>query len=200
MVKKKNQRKKVNMLKIGLALFSFSVILFILLQTLRLYENSKNNSQQDSNRSTEQESDENSVGPSRWSKYENEDYSISFDYPYLLHEVEYEEPGEYEFFVIFEENRFSKEKGVAFGVSSDGLEKEIERIKANVSKQSNSKLVKDEEYKSSCIKSWVLEYVSEDELMEKRSFFIFERGDYTFSFSTVPEQIQRLRNSISFTN
>lgn len=178
----------------------FSVVILLLAQVPKLYKNLKNNAQKEAGSTIKEDNQEVKDESARWSKYENEDYSISFDYPYLMHKIEYEDPGEYDYFVVFEENQFSKEKGVAFGVSSDGLEKEIERIKDNVSKQGGSILIKDEEFEESCLDSWVLEYEPEDESMEKRSFFIFERGDYTFSFSTVPEQIQRLRKSIGFSN
>jgi hypothetical protein len=118
----------------------------------------------------------------------------------LLHKLEYDESEDYDYFIVFEENQFSKEKGVAFGVSSDGLEKEVNKIKNSVTNQNGSILVKEGKYDFRGLKSWLLKYETENSSLESRVFFIFERGDYTFSFSTVPEQIQRLMDSIEFTN
>ena len=177
-----------------------SIALLVTEITLNVYKNQKDKDKEvTSNQKTQKTStvdDQNDKNP--WSFYSNTDYSISFSYPYLLHKVEYEDSGEYKFFIVFEENQFSVEKGVAFGVSKDGLEKEVAGIKEEISKQGKSKIIKDEQSDFGGNKSWILEFEKEEESLENRSFLIIQKGDYTYSFSTVPGQMQKLSESIQF--
>lgn len=194
------RKKRTDVLKIGKYILFISLVVLVSVGYFNSLKDKKEgkesiikeNAQQD----TQQEQDDKHA----WTLYANKDYAIAFSYPYLLNKRDYEDYGEYDFFVVFEENQFSVEKGVAFGVSKDGLEKEVERIKKDVSEQGKSKLVKDEKLAVDNGEAWVLEFEPEDEALEKRSFLIIEEGDYTYSFSTVPEQMQKLSESIQFLN
>lgn len=135
-----------------------------------------------------------------WNKYENTEYLITFSYPNLLTKKTFEDSGGYEFFVRFEENSLSQGKGVALGINRTDLEVEMERVKDEISKQNNARLVKDQEISVQGTKGLILEFEPEDETLEKRSFLFIAKGDYTYSFSTVPEQMQDLIDSIEFLN
>jgi hypothetical protein len=195
----KKVKKKDRVLKFGLKVLFSSIALLLLVQIFKFYQNYQNTLQNNSSDQSSQQNEKDESNLLTWSDYINEEYSISFSYPYLLHEVVYEDAGEYDFFVVFEENQFSVEKGIAFGISGNGLEEEIKRIKDDISLQGESNIIKDE---SGMVidgeNSWILEFEPKDTALEKRAFLIIERGDHTYSFSTVSEQIIRLGESMQF--
>ena len=195
---KRKKNKKI--LKAGFLTMFVSIVLLFLALFINSNRNLKKSLQERITIQNKQQNEQNKTEEKThpWTNYVNEEYSVSFSYPYLLHEREYKETGEYAFFIIFEENQFSFEKGVAFGVSKDGLEKEIERVKSEISLQGNSKLTKDENFDVEGEEARTLVFEPKDESLEKRSFLIVEKGDYTYSFSTVPEQMQKLKDSIQF--
>ena len=135
---------------------------------------------------------------SGWVIYSNEIFSVSFMHPDLLIKRSYENSGGYELFVVFEENNLSREKGVAFGVSRTGIDEETERIKNNISGQGSSEVVREDEVDFKGKRAKYLVFESRDETLENRSVLIVQKEDYTYSFSTVPEQMRKLISSIKF--
>lgn len=133
-----------------------------------------------------------------WTIYTNEEYLISFLYPRMLLKRVYEKTDEYDLFIVFEENQLTQKRGIAFGVSKIGSEEEVKRIKNNIYSQGEVKLVVDENLNIEKEKGRILLFEPQDKNLEKRSFLIIERGDYTYSFSTVPEQMQKIADSIQF--
>ena len=133
-----------------------------------------------------------------WTIYTNEEYLISFLYPRMLLKRVYEKTDEYDLFIVFEENQLTQKRGIAFGVSKIGSEEEVKRIKNNIYSQGEVKLVVDENLNIEKEKGRILLFEPQDKNLEKRSFLIIERGDYTYSFSTVPEQMQKIADSIRF--
>jgi len=198
---KRKKNKKISILKFGFWLMIFSIAILLIILGLNYFKNINTNKDEKMGDETKLQEKSTEVSEEKdqlWTPYVNMKYLIAFSYPYLLHERDFEEMGDYEFFVVFEENKFSKEKGVAFGVSRDGMEKEIARIKKDISKQGKSRLIKDEKLDVDNGEAWVLEFEPEEGLLEKRAFLIIEEGDYTYSFSTIPEQMKRLSESIQF--
>jgi hypothetical protein len=197
--KKHITKKPVELLKIGFLVLLLSIIFL----STKLSFGSTNSRrglipEKTSSENFQQETDgENASG---WIPYTNDEYLISFSHPNLLLKKEFTESGGYDLFVVFEENKFSKEKGVAFGIRKSGLEEEVERIVGEVILQENSKLTKDEEMEVAGERARVLVIEPQDIFLEIRSILIIEKSGYSYSFSTVPEQMQKLIDSIEFLN
>lgn len=197
MINKIKNKGSKDLLKAGLLIMFFSSVLLITkLNYGRSFVQDDSGLKEISGRKSEEENKE--EPSSFWNTYANEKYRISFSHPQLLLKREYVEIDGYDLFIIFEENKFSKEKGIAFGVNKDGLEKEVERIKEGISKQGETKLLKDEKLDVDNGEAWILEFEPEDESLERKAFLVIEEGDFTYSFSTIPKQIQRLSKSIQF--
>lgn len=145
---------------------------------------------------TENANDENKRSP-----YINEEYLISFSYPSFLSKKEYTNVGGYDFFVRFEESEVSKGKGVAFGVKSSEFDSELERIKNDILNEGEISLTAEKEIGVGGEKARLVEFVPNNkEVFEARSLVVVKRGEYTYSFSTVPDQIQTLIESVNFLN
>ncbi len=196
MIKK---RKKISVLKIGLLLLIGSIFSLILSQSNKvLVDKSFSDSYKNDNKNLVIKKDEENKMDDNWSNYENKDYSIGFSYPPFLRKVEYEEPGEYEYFVVFEENKFSLAKGVAFGISSGGVDEEINRIKEGIKREGKIKVIKEKEIDLLEEKARLIEVEPEDDQLERKSFLVFQRKNFTYSFSTITDQMQKLISSIRF--
>lgn len=133
-----------------------------------------------------------------WRIYENEKYSYTLKYPPLLYKREFENQGGYLHFVRFEENKFSLDKGLAFGVSDGSLENEVKRIKQEFSQ--GAKLVNEAEVDIGDIKGIRLDYEPEVRGGEKRAVVIFNGRGYSYSLSSVPEQIEKILAGFRFLN
>ena len=189
------RKKHISVFKIGFLLFLLSALFLSAKLYLNFYQkNNKKYSQLDipDNFVAEDKFDSKNL----WTSYSNEEYLVKFAYPNFLTKVEYRNEGGYEYFLVFEENDVSKGKGIAFGVNDGEFEDERKRIKTDILNIGKVKFVKEEK-----ILKWkealVMEFEPEDEeVLEKRSVLLIDNGNYIFSFSTVPYQMQALIESI----
>jgi len=133
-----------------------------------------------------------------WQEYKNEEYGFRLEHPKLLFKRTFKDKGGYPFFIRFEETKFSLEKGLALGISKRPQEEEIESVISSLSKE-GAKLVREEKIKVQDVDGTRLDFEPERE-GEKRSLVIFSKGNYTYSISTVPEQIERVIESFGFIN
>jgi hypothetical protein len=191
--------KTKELLKIGLLVMFLSVVL---LSTIISFNSDINNEKLISEPVvTDNAESKISVGDNnRWSKYVNDEYSISFLFPSYLTKIEADDSGIYDFFLRFEENNISMGKGVAMGIRKGTLNDEILEIKKNIL-QGGVGLVKEGNIDAGTVKGKMLEFKPDDEEnFERRSFIIIEKDGYVYSLSTVPDQMQTLLNSIEFKN
>ncbi|KKQ85583.1 MAG: hypothetical protein UT08_C0005G0034 [Candidatus Woesebacteria bacterium GW2011_GWB1_38_8] len=132
-----------------------------------------------------------------WEKYTNNEYGIVFEIPKLLLEKEAKNDN-YLFFIRFEENKFSREKGVALGISETNIKEEITKVKKDLEEQ-DGELVKENEINLGEVTGVRLDFKpKETESGEERSIVFFERFGKIYSISTVPGQIDRVVESIKF--
>lgn len=134
--------------------------------------------------------------PFDWRVYDIKEYRVAFKTPPLLLKRQFTNQQDYLFFMKFEENKFSQQKGVAVGVTNRNVAEEIEMVKVEISK--NSTLVpKEEKVKVDGFEAIKLSY-EKDINFESRSIVVVNNGKITVSISTVPEQIDALSNSLDF--
>jgi len=126
-----------------------------------------------------------------WEYFIHPEYRFSVYVPRLLVKREYDDSGDYLFFVRFEENRFSEESGVAIGVSNRALEEEEAKIREIVEAEFSDIKPKREIVKLTDYDAIKLDYQGSEEL-ESRTIILVTNGDYTYSISTVPEQIDNV--------
>lgn len=134
-----------------------------------------------------------------WEEYKNEEYGFSVEIPRLLSKRDSRNQGEYLYFIRFEENRFSRGKGLAIGVSNLGLEEQEKRIVEALEDSGSSVGPERKEFESKGTKIIKLEY-PEGEGTEARTIVIFDNGKYTFSISSTPSQIDKVVSSFKFLN
>lgn len=134
--------------------------------------------------------------PGDWKLYDNKDYRFVIKIPPLLLERIYETGDEYLFFAKFEENKFSTYKGVGLGVTSRSIKDEVDKIKAEISKNYDQK-PKESNLKVDGMDATKLEYSKKD-LFEARSIVVVSNSKVTVSFSSTPEQIGQLVSSFDF--
>jgi len=192
-------KREHKIVRVGLYMLSTSIVILIISLFINSAKTSPVSNVNKEVPETKESSNEGKLSDF-WERYTSDKYKISFSYPRLLNKNEFSKTGEYDYFVVFEENQYSLEKGVAFGVSSDGFDKEVERIKSDIEKQGKTKIVKDDELLGLGEKARIIEFDPEESDLEKRSFVIIEKGDYTYSISTTPEQIQTIIDSIKFSD
>jgi len=142
-----------------------------------------------------QQTNENQT-PADWRTYLNKDYYFSLKYPPLLYQRELENQGGYLYFIRFEETEFSRDKGLAVGVSDENSDDEIKRIKQEFSQ--GAKLVNEGEIDLGEIKAIRLDFEPEIAGGEKRTVVIFNKGEYSYSLSSVPEQIEKILAGFDF--
>ena len=191
---KKNIPK--DLLKVGFLVMFLSIIFLSTKLSYDLDSTQKTSTGQTTPQNLSQQ--DNQESPSGWDIYTNEEYYVKFSHPRFLLKRVYEKTGGYELFVVFEENELSLGKGVAFGVGKTGLEEEVERIKSGISKEGNTRLSNDENIVVSEMKARLLSFESQEKFLENRSFLIIEKDSYTYSISTVPEQMQKIIDSLEF--
>ncbi|OGM25035.1 hypothetical protein A2715_03780 [Candidatus Woesebacteria bacterium RIFCSPHIGHO2_01_FULL_39_32] len=132
----------------------------------------------------------------KWEEYRNEEFRFRVERPKFLYEREFKDQGGYVFFIRFEETKFSIEKGVAIGVSGKTYEEEVEGTKTILT-ESGAKLVKEDKITVDDFEGTRLDFEPTGE-GEKRSVVIFSKGDYSYSISTVPEQVEKVIESFKF--
>ena len=191
-------QKRPDILKVGV----FLMFLALAFMSVYLYYNKSGFIQTDFVVSpTPGKTTGNSVSPTtnpnlKWEEYRNEEFRFRVELPKFLYEREFRDKGGYVFFIRFEETKFSLEKGVAIGVSGKTYEEEVEGTKTNLT-ESGAKLVKEEKITVDDFEGTKLDFEPEGE-GEKRSVVIFSKEGYSYSISTVPEQISRVTESFKF--
>lgn len=123
-----------------------------------------------------------------WEYFIHPEYKFSVYVPRLLVKREYDDSGDYLFFVRFEENRFSEDSGVAIGVSNRALEEEEAKTREIVEAEFSEIKPKREIVKLADYDAIKLDYQGANGV-ESRTIILVTNGDYTYSISTVPEQI-----------
>ena len=132
-----------------------------------------------------------------WQNFVNEEYGFSIQIPVLLLKREVFNGGRYLYFVRFEENQFSKGKGVALGVNNLPIEEEERKIIEDMRNMEFSVEARREDIKIGGFKAIKLTYGA-SENTEARTFLIINNGNYTLSISSVPEQMERIIEKIRF--
>ena len=134
---------------------------------------------------------------SDWKEFVNEDYRIRIEVPALLLKTKYENENGYLYFMRFEENEYSDKKGVALGVTERSRDEELEYVKNMISKESPMAIPKVKIFELGGYGVTQMDYEAKEDL-EARSIIVVNDGNYTFSISTVPEQIERVKSSLMF--
>ena len=130
-----------------------------------------------------------------WDTYSNEKYKFIMKHPLYLFPNETEELKEYKFFVRFEETQYSKEKGVSVGVTDRDAKSESEFVEATIKLSGEVEDVKKETYKEGIFYL----FTPKDETHESRAVYIINMGEYTYSISTVPEQLMAVLRNFAYT-
>lgn len=133
--------------------------------------------------------------------YKNMLTGLSFKYPASLTERDMGQGVEYYNFVRFEEPLDGSVKGIGFGVQKDtGYSEEAERIKKDFDKQGEGILSEQKKITIAGNPGILLTYKPKRESadLEVRSIAVFSKGEYTYSISTVPDQIDKILKSVSF--
>jgi hypothetical protein len=187
--------KKITVKNIPLLLFIFTLVIF----AYKMYisrggdntfkKKEEKNLEYTSNNNTQEEL-------STWKTYNNTNYRFVIKIPNLLLERVYTGQQDYLFFVKFEENKFSEEKGVALGVTDRTVAQEVEKIRTDMAKDFSIN-PKESNIKVDGQDAVRIDYEKVGEL-EARSVVVVRGNDVTISVSTVPEQIERLIKSIDF--
>jgi hypothetical protein len=136
-------------------------------------------------------------GIENWEYYVHPDYKFSLYVPELLIKKEYDDPGDYLFFVRFEQNKVSKDKGLAVGVSERSLEEEEKKTRELIEQGLSDAKSKREELKLTKYDAIRLDY-EESVGLEPRSIVLVRNGGFTYSISTHPEQIDKVLSGFVF--
>lgn len=141
--------------------------------------------------------EEKTSGELEWKEFVNQDYGIRFEVPSLLLKTKRENVNGYKYFMRFEENKFSEKKGVALGVTERSRSQEVEYIKEMIEKENPNIHPAIKIFDLAGYGATQIDY-EEQEGLEARSIVIINDGKFTFSLSTVPEQIERVKSSLMF--
>lgn len=136
-------------------------------------------------------------GIENWEYYVHPEYKFSLYVPELLIKREYDNPGDYLFFVRFEENRVSESRGLAVGVSDRTLKEEEKKTRELIEEglpgvepaRGDLKLVGYEAIR--------LDY-EDAEGLEPRTIILVANEGYTYSISTNPEQMDEVLSGFVF--
>lgn len=188
--------KELDLLKIGVAFVLFASIatasfLHFKDEGANLSRSSETEKEE---ADTSHESEDNEVF---WDIYKNDKYGYAIAKPKLLSGREYENQGGYLHFIRFEENKFSRGKGVAVGVSGMGLDEQKEAIKKDIGGDENAILVSERAFEADGKSTYILEYDSVGE-GEGRAVVIIKRGDYSYTISTTPDQMEHVLANLRF--
>ncbi len=137
---------------------------------------------------------------SPWQEYSNSEFSFSFSYPRLLIPKNARDSNGYVFLVIFGENSYTEAKGIAVGVGRRNIEEEIKMVKDEYGKDESAELVSEKDIEVASEKGRVLSYKpkGEDKSLESRDIVIVGHGDYIYTISTVPEQMENILETWKF--
>lgn len=129
---------------------------------------------------------------STWMTYSEEAFGYSIRYPpsFIPRKVESER---YLSFVIFLPPQGVEQSGFAFGVRENQLEEEVKSIKEEVQLDVSAKLIREGEIEILGYSGFKLEYEPEkSEEGELKTIIILNNGKYSYSISSVPDQIDKI--------
>jgi hypothetical protein len=132
-----------------------------------------------------------------WEYYVHPEYKFSLYVPELLIKREYDNPGDYLFFVRFEGNRISESRGLAIGVSDRTLEEEEKKIRELIEEDLHGVEPVREDLKLTKYEAIRLDYEAIEGL-ESRTIILVANGEYTYSISTNPEQMGKVLSGFVF--
>jgi hypothetical protein len=195
-MKRKVKRVVLSVFKkpLNLGLFILFVSTSVLLLKVALMQWDKKSNADTYSRTLEEDETSESAVPEEirdWEYFIHPEYRFSIYVPRLLVKREYDDSGDYLFFVRFEENRFSEDSGVAIGVSNRALEEEEAKTREIVEAEFSDIKPKREIVKLTDYDAIKLDYQGVDGV-ESRTIILVTNGDYTYSISTVPEQIDNV--------
>lgn len=134
----------------------------------------------------------------RWKIYQDTIFGYELAIPKLLLERSFTNEGRFEKFVIFEETQYSVEKGVAVGISRLDLKGERDQLLGDMEKE-GARMSKEEDIEIDGHPGLLITFEpGEGEGLEEKSVFMVNNGDFTFSVSSVPLQIDRLIDNFKF--
>lgn len=135
-----------------------------------------------------------------WITYTSDLFNYKINYPSSLAVRQLGSGGGYIDFVRFEEGDGNLFKGFAVGVSEQSLANETERIK-RLFESENAYLVQETSLNYNGTNAKRLYYKPQKiENSEERVVVIFSDGQYTYSISTVPGQINEMLSKFEFLN
>lgn len=132
-----------------------------------------------------------------WREQVKEEFRLAYKVPPMLLSTDYQLPDKYIYFVRHEEtNESVYGKGVAVGVAYDSVEEEADYIIESIAKQSNANYTR----KQIEIRGFSAVRIDYEKIedFEARSIVVVNNQEYTFSFSTTVDQIDKLIESIRF--
>lgn len=139
-----------------------------------------------------------------WISLVDDKYGYRIKYPPYLEFESVEEKGSYESFIRFlADSKKPNEKGIAVGVRKSGLEEEASLIKKEVTLNGEAKLVEEEEftylgYDAIGLSFEPIEGTKNFDYLESRSVVIVNNGEYSYSISTTPSQMQLVLDNFEF--
>lgn len=136
-------------------------------------------------------------GIENWEYYVHPEYKFSLYVPELLIKREYDNPGDYLFFVRFEENRVSESRGLAVGVSERTLKEEEKKTRELIEEGLPGVEPVREELKLTGYEAIRLDYEGIEGL-EPRTIILVTNEGYAYSISTNPEQIDEVLSGFVF--
>lgn len=135
-----------------------------------------------------------------WTSYKNPQYKFSVELPRFLTKAEYRDIDGYTFLAIFGETSISKGKGVAIGITMRDLNSEVAQTKVDYAKEGNAQLAEEKDIAVGGERGKELHFKPKDgaEGLEEKTYIIVHHGNYTYSISTVPEQVEHIVISFKF--
>jgi hypothetical protein len=184
------------LMKVGIFLVFFTMV-FLLYSLIRRedklsVENDKKNDIVVNQENTNSEKD-----TLPWVSYANEDYGFVMSHPEYLYEMKSEKNERYVFFVMFQETKYSRGDGVAVGLSESPLLDVADSIKGDFKDNYGIQPYKEDEYMVDDYEGLRIDYKGGEDYQD-RSIVVFNNGEYTFSISTTPRQIDRVVASFNF--
>ncbi len=136
-----------------------------------------------------------------WTKYTNPQYQFSVELPRFLAKREFRDKDGYTFVAIFEENSLSKGKGVAIGITTRDVNAEVAQTKIDYAKSGEAELTEEKDIEVGREKGREVTFkpkTEDDTTLESHSVLVFRHGNYTYSISTVPEQVEHIVTSFKW--
>lgn len=179
------------LLKVGLLIFVVSLSILMFYLSTQLKQIKKNSSVVNENVNPNSEKSGVIDNSEEWIEYSKSDFGFSLMFPPDLVVNETKDIGGYKYFVRFEEDGSSSDKGIGVGVSVKSLEAEINKIKDSLEKE-GGKLIEEKDVVVNGFSALQLYFKPQSSTMEERVVVILSDGKYAYSISTTPDQVDRV--------